>query len=124
MKIAPAGTGYGGVSNAILLAQNNKIIVLGVIDETMKVINKEILIIVNFNSTKKNYITNFIIKRNSKIIDISRFIMKITSDNFSISSIQGIMKRIKAKEIESVIYELILKDVKEKVCMRDLYGRE
>ncbi len=67
--------------------------------------NNIIQAIVEANATRKDFIADLIIKKNPKIVGIYRLIMKAGSDNFRASSIQGIMKRIKAKGIEIVIYE-------------------
>ncbi len=67
--------------------------------------NALISAIVDANSTRKDFIANSIIGKNPKIVGIYRLVMKSGSDNFRASSIQGIMKRIKAKGIEVVVYE-------------------
>jgi len=67
--------------------------------------NEIIGAIVDANTTRKDFIAASIVKRNPKKVGIYRLIMKTGSDNFRASSIQGIMKRIKAKGIEVIVYE-------------------
>ncbi|MDC9581152.1 nucleotide sugar dehydrogenase [Xenorhabdus sp. PR6a] len=67
--------------------------------------NNIIKAIVDANRTRKDFIADSIINKNPKIVGVYRLIMKTGSDNFRSSSIQGIMKRIKAKGIEVVIFE-------------------
>ena len=84
--------------------------------------NNLIKAIVESNTTRKDFIADSIIKKNPKVVGVYRLIMKAGSDNFRASAIQGIMKRIKAKGIEVVVYEPVLKDddfFKSKV-IRDL----
>ncbi|OCH40301.1 nucleotide sugar dehydrogenase [Vibrio cyclitrophicus] len=73
--------------------------------------------IVDSNTTRKDFIADSIIKRNPRRVGIYRLVMKSGSDNFRASSIQGIMKRLKAKGIEVVVFE---PELKEKEFFRSL----
>ncbi|MBP5980587.1 MAG: nucleotide sugar dehydrogenase [Halomonas sp.] len=71
--------------------------------------NNMIQAIVEANRTRKDFIAESVLKRNPKVVGVYRLIMKTGSDNFRASAMQGVMKRLKAKGIEVVVYEPALK---------------
>ncbi|KYN85319.1 UDP-glucose 6-dehydrogenase [Vibrio cidicii] len=78
--------------------------------------------IVSANRTRKDFIAESILKRNPQVVGIYRLIMKANSDNFRFSSVLGIMKRLKARGIEVVVYEPVLEEARffNSPVMRDL----
>ena len=72
--------------------------------------NALISAIVSANTIRKDFIADSIIAKQPKVVGIYRLIMKLGSDNFRASSIQGLMKRIKARGVEVVVYEPVLED--------------
>lgn len=72
--------------------------------------NNLIQAIVDANRTRKDFIANSILKRNPKVVGVYRLVMKSGSDNFRASAMQGVMKRLKAKGVEVVVYEPSLKE--------------
>jgi UDPglucose 6-dehydrogenase len=126
MKIAIAGTGYVGLSNAVLLAQHNEVVAIDLIAAKVDQINqrvspiedtKQLLAnyndvprnimraIVDSNTTRKDFCAAEILKRNPKVVGIHRLVMKTGCNNFRSTSIQGIMRRLKGKGVEVIVFE-------------------
>jgi len=72
--------------------------------------NNLIQAIVDANTTRKDFIAESIVKRNPRVVGVYRLVMKAGSDNFRASAMQGVMKRIKAKGIEVIVYEPVLEE--------------